>query len=1317
MSTTMRYQYDERIKNLEEERKEENSRPDAVVEKAIASLQKQAPKLAIPTMVTKMYTKSHIGNIDNAGKGLSADQIKQLDEINAIDKISNKLSLEGSPYAKYLGEIAGALGMVQQVATAKSRAKESTAISDNITKAVYHLQNGGKFNDIKNALGAGTLKSMMGAAGTISAGSWLHDMATTGQISNLTSGALTASNPGMMVAGMAGGIGGLGQLTGSVGSGILGGLGSLTGSSTLGKGASMLSTLDPATATILGTLTMVGASMGVSKIMNKMIKDSPLANTKRQNRWNMSHSSLKSAGDNPMAMANYVQSNNILKQMANQNILSPGETQMLSKLNEIAFYTSTLHDIYDSVANTGHHARNNSTRALNKIDKDQINRDMDGKELQNLFKGGKISPAMLSFLRHNEGLKYLSDIFNPGMYLRSLSGKDTAPGQFKTREALQQGDPLGAKKEMASKFGITIADVDLLHADLKERIANADSSWEGRLLASGIYSGLLLQLIATKMVEQSKAGGGKGLVGSLAKLQEEQDKRYQENQNMFIDGTIKPIMKWMSTVPGLSALVPALHATNYVLGTGAKAVSGLSTFIANPLKGSKKLISGIQGLYDDMRDNIIDSMKPDDIKNEKTIRNAIGANALSLQDRAYMYIANELPKDMQKLQWLLGSTENAKVQDRYTGEFVSVRELKKRYQKMSQKIDEMTGETNPEETYLDELKNWGLKKLFRIDKEAIKNSSYKNYDHINSMLDELDIKGIKSNKRTNNLRFRSNPENIGADGTPLGNTLNFISNQFKNFSKTSFGPEREEDKKNELMKQGPGTEYQKLKMVNSGLEYSYYGMMSKYIPMLEDIRGLLGGPKSKQNNKMSGSTLIEGRKLLEFKQNNSINPINLYNKNLRQSMQENVSKSRNEDLMERFFEVYFKQLPYLEKIHKYITKKDGPKSGYIEAPKDGPNPLGNLISGIGGFLYDAVMDLFGFGDGKTKGKIVGAGKKLFKFGVSGAGGIASGLMRLAGVLAKPGPLAIGSMLAMVAGAGIDFFFNDGKIMKNAWNSLKESSFGQGVADMWDKVTKFVEAGYDFFANFVANLKKAFLGKWEDTKETVTNAWNNTFGISTIPKDQIIKDMDSKKTAIEKIQYLNSLGNKISGSDKQELIEKIHENSGKEFEKKWGFSMESPHGANEFVNKKFGNLNAERQAQFAEDYNTQLNQLKLTNKMGSAIESQYQKINDQISNTFKKQFEDTRSDTQKQEESKLLQETLEKIKEVSLMNTEAMNKIVTQTTNISLQTSKSLSDQIMNISNSQSGISNLLNITAKTIQKPNIIELDKNVISILPILKG
>ena len=50
-------------------------------------------------------------------------------------------------------------------------------------------------------------------------------------------------------------------------------------------------------------------------------------------------------------------------------------------------------------------------------------------------------------------------------------------------------------------------------------------------------------------------------------------------------------------------------------------------------------------------------------------------------------------------------------------------------------------------------------------------------------------------------------------------------------------------------------------------------------------------------------------------------------------------------------------------------------------------------------------------------------------------------------------------------------------------------------------------------------------------------------------------------------------------------------------------------------------------------------------------------------------------------------------------------------------SKSLVDQINALSNTQAGIANMLNVTAKFVQKPNIIELDRNVISVLPILKG
>ena len=1339
MTAVNRYQYDERIKNLEEERQDENSRNDAIVERMVTALQKQTPRLAIPTMVTKMYAKSHADDLAKAGthagshSNMTPDQLKQLDDINSINKTSNAISLEGSPYAKYLGEIAGALGVVQQIASSKSKAKESADISDNITKSVYHLQNGGKFGDIKGALGAGTLKSLMGASATISAGSWLHDMATTGQISGLTSGTLAGANPGMMLSGLAGGIGGLGNTTGAVGAGALSGIGGLfshvvNGHETssiaagLGKGASALSTLDPTVATLLGTMTMVGASIGANKMISNMMKNSPLSTNKRQNRWNMSHTTLK-ATDNPIAMSNYVQSNNILRQLSNQNMLSPGESQMLGKLNEIAFYTSTLHDIYESVANTGTHNRNHSTRALNNIDKDQINRDMNGKELQNLFKDGKISASALSFLKHNEGLKYLADVFNPGTYLRSFSGKDTAPGQFKIREALQQGDPLAAKKQMAQNYSITIADVDLLHADLKERIASADNSWEGRMLASGIYSNLLLQMIATKIVEQGSgdAKGKKGLIGALAKLQEEQEAKFQENQDMFIDGTLKPIMKWMSTVPGLSAAVPAIHAANYVLGTGAKAVGSLSRFVANPVKGAKDMLSGVKNMYNDVRDNVIDNMKPDEIKNEQSIRTAVGAQALSLQDQANMYIARYLPQDMQKIQWLLGSTERAKVQDRYSGEFMDPEELKKRYHDMANQIQDMSSQVKPEESYMDEFKSWGLKKIFKINDLDIQKSSHKNYSHLDNLYKELDASNISGQEQDTNLKFRSDPTQVGGKGTALNSTLSFLTNRIKNLSGQGNSVDLEAERR----------------------QFAYYDLMDKYIPLLQEIKDCTckdcdceNSPEVPGGSKRSKLSLAFKRKRFELepvgpnlddsKKKMSINPLGalrilsgdsknplapIHGKIASQSMQDEVKKSQQHELMEKFFSVYFKQLPYLEKIHKFITKGDGPKSGYVESKKDGVDPIGSMISGIGGFLGDALMDMFGFGDGKSKGKVAGKAGGLLARG--GSGMLSRGLFQIAATLAKPGPLMIGAAIAGIAGAGIDFLFNDGKAMKSMWNSLKESSFGQTLSGLWDKAAEFMDATIDFFKNLPERIKNAILGKTED----VVNGTKSFFGISQIPKDQIIKDMDSKQTPAAKLSYLNSLGDKISGSDKKELQDKILEASDKNMENKWGFSMESTNGAQSFADSKFKSLDATKQAEFINDYNSSLSEMKLVNKMGSALEDRYKKINDQISNSFKENFQEKRSDQEIQDQGKVLQDALDKIKDMSINNTEAMNQIIQQNSALTLQSSKSLSDQINALSSNQAGITNMLNITAKTIQKPNVIELDKNVISVLPILKG
>ena len=1298
-----RFENDERVKNLDEERKEDSRDNGAIVERMVKSLGNYNAPISMATLATKSIAKSQA-----LQKGLTPDQLKQIDDINSINKTTNTLSLEGSPYAKYLGELAGGLGIVQQVISSRQKAKEQREISDNLTKAVYHLQNGGKFNDVSGAVGAGTAKNLMGAAGTISAGSWLHDMATTGQISGLTSSSLTMANPGMMATGLFGGIGGLGQMTGSAGAGILNGLGSLTGFETLGKGAKALSTLDPTMATLLGTMSMIGIGVGANKFLNNMVKNSPLATEKRQSRWNLNHSNIR-ALDNPVAMSNYMQSNNILKQMSNQQILSPGEVQTISKLNEIAFYTSSIQDIYDSVANKGNNDRNSSTRAMNKIDKDLLDRDMSGRELQNLFKDGKLSTGMLGFLRTNEALGYVSSLFNLGMYLRSLSGKDTAPGQFKTREALQQGDPEGAKKRLAGNYGITLADVDLLHGDLKEKIASADTSYEGRLLASSVYGTMLLQLIATKITEQSGGagkGGSKSLIGEFARLQEEQEAKFQENQNMFIDGTLKPIMKWMATVPGLSMAVPALHSLNFVGQTGFKTLKGLAGFVAKPIDSTKDAISGVKNIFGDMKDRVIDSMKIDDVKNEQSIRTNIGAKTLSLQDQANMYIARYLPQDMQKIQWLLGSTEKAKVQDRYTGEFVTPEELKKRYSGMADKIRKMTTEVKPEETYFDEMKNWGLKKIFGIKDEDIRVASHKNYSHVNSILKELKVKNIKPDEQSEDLEFRADPRQVGTQGTPLYSTLNFLTNQIRKFGINSDS----EDKENQ--------------------EKSYKDTINEYLPLLEDIKVNTSKYKtfsSSVENKFKGFGQDQLHKATSF------NPLNLikskdlgvnnlsYNPRASTSMQDEVEKSQAKNIAEKLQNLYFDQLPYLEKIYKEVKRFNDPKK---EDPKPDPDKDGlwDIISGIGSFVADGILDLFGLGSGKTKGKV----GKFVKNGATKLSGVVSGgLMRMAAVLAKPGPLAIGAVVAGLLGAGIDFFFNDGKMLKGMWDSLKESSFGQTVSGMWDKASKWLDESYNFFANFAENIKNAFIEAWEGTKKNVTEGFNNavdaTKNFLGFGNEDKKKELETKilnlPNDIEKLKIIQK--SDVDESTKKELQEKIIKTTEEKFEKTYNVSS-TPQGIEQFYKEKFNTLNVNDQAKFFNDYNETLQQKKLTSQMGKSYEEWYNKLSNQMSESFKEkiqQIQPQKDSKESLEQQKLLQETLKSIQEQSVINTKAINEIVQTNKAVGSQTLQGIGEQISGLNSSQQSLANMLNITAKTVQKPNVIELDKHVIGILPILKG
>lgn len=1274
---------DERIQALYQDREEEKQRTnDAIISNMINALQKNTPALAIPTAITKMAAKhlndSNATAIKNLPAKLTPEQLKQLNDSGNVNV--NGGLLEASPYAKYLGEIAGVLGLVNQVAGSKAKAKEQDQHQDNLTKAIYHLQNGTKFRDLAPALGVGTSRSIMNAAGTISAGSWLHDMATTGHLSGLTTGSLTMSNPGMMAAGAFGGAAGMGHAVGGGLSGLTDLVGGLIGTNKLNGISGGLANLDPTTATILGVVSMLGTGIGAKKLMDSVMKNSPLAQKEKRNRWNISHATIK-ASDNPAALQSYISSNNILKQMQNQNAMTSAETLIASKLNEIAFNTASIADIYEVMANSSTGARNAGTRSLNKIDKETLD-GLSTEGLGNLFKGGKLSTSAVSFLRHNEGLKYLADVFSASTYYKSLKGEDTASGQFKLRDALNQGDPDAAKKQFAMKHGLTMTGVDLLHANIAQKIASADTTYEGRMLAAGIYSNLFLQMIATKLT----GGGNSNLVGELAKLMREQEEKFQATQTMFVDGMLKPFMRGLSKIPGLSALVPALHAGAYVTSTAVKGISGAANFIANPIKGIKGFATGAKDLAKDIRGRVIDGMTPDSIKNEQDLRTKLNAKVQTTEQLAAHYTAYTLHEDLTDIKKLLGYTGKGKVIDKYTGERVTEDELRRRNFEKRRKLRDSLNELNPDDSYIEEASTWMKKKIFNINDKDVKKSNMKNYSHIGDLLNEF----------SDNTKASDDPD----AQFRMGGSKKRFKKSYKQTIYNMFGD------------------------ANSGTSNDSTGPVR-------------GGKVSGQFNP----------------------PVNT---------QDLIAKRDHEDKMERFFELHFENLPYIKRLYNGFFGKKEIKSGMLSSTLSGPgnNPFNSLLGGA-----DADIDIDR--DDKRKrrlnrlnknkpGRLSGIGNSIKQYGSNAweatknfgkrAGGMetinAAGrfigqraLLPIAGALSGVvGGVSLGTVGLITAavaavGIGVDQIFNDGKATKYIWDSFKNTEFGKTTLELFDSAKKYYMGFQDYITNAFAKAWSGITGIGNKASKMVDN-YKGTMGSETLPgaisnhltgnrpapiqkeyltQQQINDLLSGINEPAERLKILQSKKNNIRDNDYKQIQNIILEEKARQRTEKFGWSMAPKDVLNHL--KDFENMDAQRRAEYYGEYNKHQNELRVSKNMSESDEKEYKKINTMIGVKFAELQKDKRTQAEKDQESKLLKETLEKMAESSISSVTGIESLVKQSENVQKGIVKNFSDQINYMAQQQASITNMLTITAKTIQKPAIFELDKTVISLIPDLKG
>ena len=1244
---------DERIHNIALEREEEKARTnDAIVSSMINILQKNTPALAIPTAITKIASRQLSESTAAAKAGTGTKQL-------ALGENQEQIT-------KYLGEIAGVLGVVTQIAGSKNKAKEQDQHQDNLTKAIYHMQNGTKFGDIAPALGVGTARSMMGAAGTISAGSWLHDMATTGQLSGLTTGSLTMSNPGMMAAGLAGGIPGLGHAVGGGLSGLTSMAGGIIGTDKLNGVSGSLASLDPTTAAILGTISMIGTGIGAKKLMDSIMKNSPLAQKEKKNKWNLSHAMLR-ASDNPAALQSYTTSNNILKQMQNQNGITSAETLIASKLNEIAFNTSPIADLYEALANTKTHNRNSSTRALNTIDK-ETGDGLSGKGLDNLFKNGKLSGSAISFLKHNEGLKYLADVFNVGTYFKSLKGEDTAPGQFKLRDALNQGDPESAKKQFAMKHGLTMHGVELLHANIAQKIANADVTYEGRMLASGIYSNLFLQMIAAKL----SGGSNTNLVGELARLIDEQERSFQAKQTMFVDGMIKPFMRELSKIPVLSATVPLIQASTYLTKTAAKGISGLSRAIANPVQSFRGAISGAKKIATDIRGRVVDSMATENVKNEQTLRTQLNAKIQTTEQIAARYVAYTLHEDLTDIKKLLGYTGRGKVVDRYSGERVDEDTLRQRNFQKRKALREALKETNKEESYIDEATNWMKRKVFNIKKNDIKKSTRQNYSHIGDLIDEFSDNTKSINDPDANFR-------LGETNTKINKSKKFKQKIYNIF----------------------GTNHTSTESGSTQNNPSY-------------------------NN---SSPSLVGRPLT--------------------NTQELINNRSIEERSQKFFDIYFENMPYLKRLYQGFFGKKEIKSGILSSSGQLTNPFTGLLGGN----PDVDIDLDREERRKRRTKAQTKKRRMDRLkrptkvigrAISGAwnatkqvgskvlnSGVGRALMRpLAAVAAgiSAGAMVKGAGIAAMAaaiGIGIDQLFNDGKATKYIWDSLKDSSFGKYTLELFDSAK-------NYYLNFQNYITDAFKSAWSGVTgfgnaigQTVTNGINYITGgggansgpiqKSYLSVDQVNNLISSKTEPAERLKILQSKKADIQPNDFQQIQASILESVSKQRTEKYGWSMSASDVSNHM--KEFETMDRDKRLEYYRDFKLHQNEKRTSGTLTKPEEEEYQKLNAIITRKFADLQQDKRSDEEKQNEINQREQSLKTIKETSISSMNGIQSLVKQSEDTQKGLVKNFNDQINFMAQQQANITNMLTITAKTLQKPSIYELDKTVISLIPDLKG
>lgn len=645
---------------------------------------------------------------------------------------ANKNLAQVSKAAELMKEFApvmGGLSLATLPSTFMNMARESIKTRNNHEALVKGMNNGTvKSGQVAGSVIHNTAGTVMKTAGIGAAGSFAHDMFTSGVMGGTTKALLGASSPGMMASGMMGGIGGLGGLVGATGGLAI-----------------------PA-----GIALMIGAQMLNSKLGKHLDSKNPL---NKQNSLKLATNiNYRSITTDPLIQSERMVAKSKIQVLGPNGlgVLTQGELIHATLLTDIVANTSILDNIYEEIINKSEINNKKSNDAVNKSALAFGGSSQDGLEFNSLANGGKLN-SMQKFLLGLSGFNtQVGNLY--GAIGNFYNFKGSNKGAWANRDAyLAGGDPDKAKKLVAKRFNITMSESALLSMNIQTTLESIDDP-ESRKLATliGIFN--LNRLSAKKLVEIAKASGAESFIGAQAAADKQAAKEQENRHSFWIDSVLRPLDEAIiQKIPGIKLLSNLGHMWSGMIG----GISSLSEGIGNIATGKGT------GWWNEMKAAYQDERLSDTVKNEDQLRSEIGLKELDDTALAMAYLARTYPGKFDQLLSKFGVDVKDSHTDKYTGDRITAEEFAERNANRKSAFEQALKEQNPDESITGAIKDFTLGHFFNKNKEE---EIKKRYSHLGSIAEEI--------KNANFTAFEGDERGFNFEGN-----FSTLEEMFREFSR------------------------------------------------------------------------------------------------------------------------------------------------------------------------------------------------------------------------------------------------------------------------------------------------------------------------------------------------------------------------------------------------------------------------------------------------------------------------------------------------------------------------------------------------------